>query len=229
MISLLSLSAKPTAILTRERRERGTGLVERMLRRLSSSLRSLTRKFSKSEECNVVIVGLDNAGKSTIINAIKMGKESTADREEVAPTVGFRVETLSRSSLNITVFDMSGQDKYRNLWEKHFSQVHGVIFVVDSSDRMRMCVARDELEMILENTTMKDSDIPMLFLANKMDAPDHVSAAECVSQLGLEGIQERPWFIVSTNALTGEGLDEAFDWLADNVVALSAEEKKCHK
>mmetsp|Transcript_13939 Transcript_13939/g.39526 ORF Transcript_13939/g.39526 Transcript_13939/m.39526 type:complete len:224 (+) Transcript_13939:19-690(+) len=194
-----------------------------LLRRLSSSLRAIGSKFSRSDECRIIIVGLDNSGKTTIINFLKNRRDE--DDTDVVPTVGYSVETFRHKSLTMTVHDMSGQGKYRNLWEKQYSQIHGVVFVIDSTDRMRLCVARDELEMLRDHAALRSESIPILFLANKRDDPNHITPAECVLELGLEAIAERPWFIVGTNAKTGDGLEEAFDWLADNLVEKTVEEK----
>lgn len=175
-----------------------------MFRRLSSSLRFLSAKMQGTEECNIVIVGLDNGGKSTVINYLQSCKDAQAPSgaEEVAPTVGFRVETFKRNNLNFTAFDMSGQGKYRNLWEKQYTEVHGIIFVIDSSDKLRMAVARDELEMLLANDTVKSRSIPILFMANKKDREGAASPAECVKLLALEDIQQRAWSIMYVLGLT---------------------------
>ena len=102
-----------------------------------------------SKKSNIIIVGLDNSGKSTLINYLK--PQSRKD-QEVSATVGFKVETFNKSGLEFTVFDMSGQGKYRQLWEKHYSNVDAIIFVIDSSDELRFGVAKNELELILENS-----------------------------------------------------------------------------
>ena len=60
----------------------------------------------------------------------------------VAPTVGFNVEQFAKGSLDFTVFDMSGASKYRNLWEKYYSDAQAIVFVVDTSDKLRMCVVK---------------------------------------------------------------------------------------
>lgn len=97
---------------------------------------SLGKKKSK-----IIIVGLDNSGKSTMINKLKPKKVNTAlvhispnanlqyQEVELAATVGFKVETFSQSKIDFTVFDMSGQSKYRTLWEQYYdeSEVRGVI------------------------------------------------------------------------------------------------------
>jgi len=187
-----------------------------MFRRMSSSLRFLSNKFGRSRDCNVIVLGLDNAGKSTVINFLRASRNGEVP-EETVPTIGFRMETFTQKNVSFTAYDMSGQGKYRNLWEKHFKEdVHAVIFVIDSTDKMRMCVAKDELNRILGKSSQR---VPVLFLANKEDRPDSMSTPECISQLGLEKITDRAWMIVSTNARKGDGLEEAIDWLAESIDA----------
>ncbi|KAJ8401749.1 hypothetical protein AAFF_G00377200 [Aldrovandia affinis] len=72
----------------------------------------------KKKEVNVLCVGLDNSGKSTMINQLK---PSSAHSEDIVPTIGFSVERFSTTSLSFTVFDMSGQGRYRSLWEHYYS------------------------------------------------------------------------------------------------------------
>merc|ERR1719482_243120 len=99
-----------------------------------------------SSKSRILVVGLDNSGKSTIIQYLKPKK---AVLPEVVPTVGFQVEEFTKNGLAFTVFDMSGQGRYRNLWEHYYKDVGGIIFVIDSTDKIRMCVAKDELETML--------------------------------------------------------------------------------
>ena len=68
---------------------------------------------------------------------------------DVVPTVGFAVEEFTKNGLSFTVFDMSGQGRYRNLWEHYYKEVGGIIFVIDATDQIRMCVAKDELDALL--------------------------------------------------------------------------------
>ncbi len=100
------------------------------------------------KKSNIIIVGLDNSGKSTLINFLKPKNKKEQD---LAATVGFKVENFNQSNIEFTVFDMSGQSKYRTLWEKHYADIDAIIFVVDASDELRFGVARNELELILEN------------------------------------------------------------------------------
>jgi ADP-ribosylation factor-like protein 6 len=136
-----------------------------------------------------------------------------AVQQDVVPTVGFSVEEFSKNGLAFKVFDMSGQGRYRNLWEHYFKEVGGIIFCIDATDKIRMCVAKDELETMINHGDLKDTSIPILFFANKMDRPQAIPPVECVQLLELDKITNKPWHIAASNALTGEGLEEGIAWL----------------
>ena len=114
---------------------------------------------------SVLVIGLDNSGKTTLIQHLKSASSSTS--QEVTPTVGFQVEEFSKGKINFTVYDMSGQGRYRSLWEAYYADVQAIIFVLDSTDKVRMCVAKDELATLLEHKDIAASLCPMLFFANK--------------------------------------------------------------
>ena len=101
-----------------------------------------------NKKTQVIIVGLDISGKSTIINFLKPKKYQ---EQEITSTVGFQVETFQKNKINFTVFDMSGQGRYRTLWEHYYSQSEAIIFVVDAADDLRFGVAQNELEMLLQH------------------------------------------------------------------------------
>ena len=131
------------------------------------------------------------------------------------PTVGFNVEEFQKNGLNFTVFDMSGQGRYRNLWEHYYKDVGGIIFVIDSCDHIRFCVAKDELEQLLAHPDLRN--VPLLFFANKNDRPIAKQPVECVQALELDKITDKPWHIASSNALTGEGIEDGIKWLGEQM------------
>lgn len=168
----------------------------------------------RKKEANVVVVGLDNSGKSTILNQLK---PEEAKCHEVVPTIGFNVEKFKVRSLEVTAFDMSGQGRYRDLWKAYYKDCHGIIFVIDSSDKLRMVVAKDELEDMLASNEVKNKRIPILFFANKCDVQGALSSVKVSTSLALESIRDKPWYICATNALTGEGIAEGTEWLEDQL------------
>ena len=90
------------------------------------------------------IVGLDAAGKTTILYKLKLGEIVTT-----IPTIGFNVETVEYKNICFTVWDVGGQDKIRPLWRHYFQNTQGLIFVVDSNDRERITEAQDELQKMV--------------------------------------------------------------------------------
>ena len=117
------------------------------------------RLFSK-KEMRILMVGLDAAGKTTILYKLKLGEIVTT-----IPTIGFNVETVEYKNINFTVWDVGGQDKIRPLWRHYFQNTQGLIFVVDSNDRDRAAEARDELHRMLNEDELRDA--VLLVFANK--------------------------------------------------------------
>ena len=146
-----------------------------------------------------------------------------AQPTEVVPTVGFSVEEFQKNGITFTIFDMSGQGRYRSLWEEYYKDVQAIVFVVDTTDKIRMCVAKDELDSLLAHPEMASA--PILFFANKMDLPAALSPIDCMAVLELDRITENDWHITASNAITGEGVDEGIGWLAERIRAGSRSAK----
>mmetsp|Transcript_102558 Transcript_102558/g.142957 ORF Transcript_102558/g.142957 Transcript_102558/m.142957 type:complete len:181 (+) Transcript_102558:92-634(+) len=160
-----------------------------------------------SKEMRILMLGLDAAGKTTILYRLKLSEVVTT-----IPTVGFNVETVEYRNINLTIWDVGGQDKIRRLWRHYYQGTDGLIFVVDSSDRDRINDARDELHHMLGEPEMEKA--ALLVLANKQDLPNAMSASDVMHALELQKMQHRKWFIQATSAPTGDGLYEGLDWLS---------------
>ena len=169
--------------------------------------------FQSKQKINIVTCGLDNSGKSTIINSLKPTQLRT---DNISATVGYSVEEFEKGKVNLKVFDMGGAKKFRNLWELYYKDVQGIIFVIDSADKVRLVLVRDEIEMILEN---KDaSGAPILFFANKCDINGSKTPQELVEELGLaELIVDRPYNIFASDARRGVGVEEGLNWLTSKL------------
>ncbi|EGD99827.1 ADP-ribosylation factor [Trichophyton mentagrophytes] len=167
----------------------------------------LDKLWFGKKEMRILMVGLDAAGKTTILYKLKLGEIVTT-----IPTIGFNVETVEYKNIQFTVWDVGGQDKIRPLWRHYFQNTQGIIFVVDSNDRDRVVEAREELQKMLNEDELRDA--LLLVFANKQDLPNAMSPAEITSQLGLQTLSRRAWYIQSTCATTGDGLYEGLEWLA---------------
>eukprot|EP00929_Paragymnodinium_shiwhaense_P113490 TRINITY_DN81784_c0_g1_i1.p1 TRINITY_DN81784_c0_g1~~TRINITY_DN81784_c0_g1_i1.p1 ORF type:complete len:186 (+),score=69.53 TRINITY_DN81784_c0_g1_i1:85-642(+) len=163
------------------------------------------------KQVRIVVVGLDNSGKTTVLNCLKPKKASL----ETVPTVGFNTEEFAKHGVNFCAFDMSGQSRYRNLWEHYYGDVEGIIVVIDATDKLRFAVVKDELEQMLLDPRVSEKKIPILFLSNKMDLATASPPLETMQALELEKITDRPWHIAACDALKGEGVEEATKWLVD--------------
>ncbi|XP_033103235.1 ADP-ribosylation factor 1-like [Anneissia japonica] len=159
-----------------------------------------------NKDQRILMVGLDSAGKTTILYKLKLGEIVTT-----IPTIGFNVETVQYKNISFTVWDVGGQDKIRPLWRHYFQNTQGLIFVVDSNDRERIGEAYEELNRMLYEDELRDA--VLLVFANKRDLPNAMTAAELSESLDLHLLRKRPWYIQSTCATTGEGLYEGLDWL----------------
>ena len=134
----------------------------------------------------------------------------------MAPTVAFKKEDFTRGNVHFTAVDMSGASRYRDLWQQFYGDVDGLVFVIDASDEIRFCVARDELMQMLSDEKLTAS-IPLLILANKMDLPGAKTKQEVMGALDLKAVIDRPMTMEASNALTGQGLVEAFAWLGEQI------------
>jgi len=159
------------------------------------------------KEMRILMLGLDAAGKTTILYRLKLSEVVTT-----IPTVGFNVETVEYKNINFTVWDVGGQDKIRRLWRFYFQGTDGLIFVVDSSDRDRIQDAQEELHRMLAEPELEKA--ALLVLANKQDLANAMPANEVMQQLELQKLRHRKWFIQATSAPTGDGLYEGLDWLS---------------
>jgi hypothetical protein len=97
------------------------------------SFQSVFKRLFSKKEMRILMVGLDAAGKTTILYKLKLGEIVTT-----IPTIGFNVETVEYKNINFTVWDVGGQDKIRPLWRHYYQNTQGIIFVVDSNDRDRI-------------------------------------------------------------------------------------------
>ena len=167
----------------------------------------LWTKLLGKKDVRILMVGLDAAGKTTILYQLRMGETI-----KTIPTIGFNVETLEYKGVNFTVWDVGGQDKIRVLWKHYYQNTDALIFVVDSNDRERIGDAAEELKKMLAEDELKDCVV--LIMANKQDLNGALSPADVTKELGMSELIGRTWLVQGTSATTGQGLKEGLDWIA---------------
>lgn len=165
-------------------------------------------KVFGSREMRILMLGLDAAGKTTVLYKLKLDQPVTA-----IPTVGFNVETVTYKNVKFGIWDVGGQDKIRPLWRHYYTGTQGLIFVIDSSDRERVEEARQELYRIAMDRGM--NDVPILIFANKQDMPNAMKPQEIQQRLELSQgpLRQRNWIVQPSTAVTGDGIYEGLSWL----------------
>ena len=173
--------------------------------------------FSKllwaKKEIRILILGLDNAGKTTLLYRLKIGEVVTT-----IPTIGFNVESVTYKSLNFNVWDLGGQTSIRPYWRCYYANTAAVVFVVDSADIERMSIAADELGAMLNEEELRDA--ALLVFANKQDQPGAKGAGDISEALRLGDLKDRNWSIMACSAIDGRGVNEGMDWLVVSVAAI---------
>ncbi len=107
---------------------------------------SIVKKTKEKEkEMRLLVLGLDNAGKTTIIK-----KFNGEDIDKISPTLGFNIKSLQYESFKLNVWDIGGQKTIRSYWRNYFEQTDGLIWVVDSSDKLRLDDTKQELHSLLK-------------------------------------------------------------------------------
>mmetsp|Transcript_11521 Transcript_11521/g.34159 ORF Transcript_11521/g.34159 Transcript_11521/m.34159 type:complete len:202 (+) Transcript_11521:98-703(+) len=154
----------------------------------------------------ILMLGLDGSGKTTVLYRLKLNKYITT-----APTIGFNAESLKYRNLEMTVWDVGGQEKIRPLWRHYCRNTDALIFVVDSNDKDRLEEAGSELQQMLALPEMEAASV--LVLANKQDMAGAADVYAICEALGLEEIQGHAWHIQACSAATGDGLFEGLDWM----------------
>jgi small GTP-binding protein len=173
-------------------------------------LYSLYKKLTAIQEARIIMVGLDNAGKTTILNRFKFAEYSAT-----IPTVGFNLENIKYKNLSMDVWDIGGQEKIRKLWRHYYTNVQGVIFVIDSTDKERLEEVKEELILLNQEDELKN--LPLLLYANKQDNKG-MKSKELAQTLQLTSIiKGREWYVQECSARFNEGLYEGLDWLVEKI------------
>lgn len=184
----------------------------------------------------VIVVGLDNAGKTTLFQCLRFDPDRHAPDEATVPTIGFNMEKCRVEGVDIVLWDLGGQDRCRALWETYFyDRIRAVVFVVDGTDQDRLAQAKVELGKVLRYDSVspwlsaapgtaptdgKGADV--LVLVNKGDMDQCASVQDVSSAWGFEALMAevdrgctvpRRHRITSCSAKTAAGVFEAVHWL----------------
>jgi len=204
-------------------------------------LRSLYLHATSKEEYSILVLGLDNAGKTTLLEQIKAIYSSDGRHPNLntVPTVGQNVSSIDLPDCYLRVWDVGGQHSLRGLWQSYYGSAHAIVFVIDSTDVGHADIEKlskgnvqeedegrlGECKLVLEDVLQNEQTegVPLLVLANKQDREDCVEVVRIKEGLvrrvfeGEKGSNVRDSRVLPLSALSGTGVKEAVEWLCSRV------------
>ena len=164
---------------------------------------------NRTKQVNLTICGLDNAGKTTIVNYLING-----EFKETLPTMGIHKEEINFPKLKLSIYDLGGQVDFRGMWSSVNEKSDALVYVIDSSDHFRLNESKEIFYNVLK--TQINSTIPVLILLNKIDLPNRISRIDFINEFNLQNIQlNSNWACFETSAKTGEGILSSFHWFVN--------------
>ncbi|XP_058103898.1 uncharacterized protein LOC131247942 [Magnolia sinica] len=170
--------------------------------------------FSKTE-FHVLILGIDKAGKTTLLEKLKTlySNLEGLPPDRIVPTVGLNIGRIEGTKNKLVFWDLGGQIGLRTIWEKYYEEAHAIIYVIDASCPSRFEDSKSALEKVLRHEDLRGA--PVLVLANKQDLSGAVSAEELARYLDLKELDERLYMFEAVSAYDGSGIKEAVDWIVE--------------
>ncbi|XP_011644714.1 ADP-ribosylation factor-like protein 13B [Pogonomyrmex barbatus] len=189
---------------------------------IRSVLKRLRRNRAAEKTIILLIVGLDNAGKSTILNHISGDPD-----QNVLPTMGFRTVSLKHKSYFVKIYDVGGSSQIRALWPKYYNDIHGLIYVVDASDISRLAENKVVFNELITHEHI--STKPILLLANKQDLNGAIDELDVVENLDVEhaaNTMKCPTRVETCSCIFDKeqsksstaGIKDGYKWLLDTIV-----------
>eukprot|EP00759_Apiculatamorpha_spiralis_P039459 PhF_6_TR38292/c0_g1_i1/m.57130/K07955/ARL8; ADP-ribosylation factor-like protein 8 len=166
----------------------------------------LKELLSGKKKLELCLVGLENSGKTTLLNVLSVGHAI-----ETFPTVGLNVKMVKKEGVCMKVWDLGGQERFRTEWGRYTQGCDCIIYCVDAHDFQRIHLSKKELHKLLEDRTLHG--LPLLVCLNKIDLEPHLTKEEAVRDLNLDYVTENPWMVVSISALRQINVAEVVDWL----------------
>eukprot|EP01112_Ceratiomyxa_fruticulosa_P013163 TRINITY_DN3683_c0_g1_i2.p1 TRINITY_DN3683_c0_g1~~TRINITY_DN3683_c0_g1_i2.p1 ORF type:complete len:188 (+),score=27.28 TRINITY_DN3683_c0_g1_i2:234-797(+) len=178
-----------------------------MIKSLFDSFLNWIRSLFWKQEMELTLVGLQNSGKTTLVNVICSGQY----QEDTIPTIGFNMKKVTKGNVTIKLWDIGGQPRFRGMWERYCRGVNAIVYVVDAQDREKFEQSRKELHDLLIKAPLQG--IPLLLLGNKNDLADAATTEELIDRFDLKSIVGREVCCYSISAKNSVNIDITLDWL----------------
>jgi ADP-ribosylation factor-like protein 8 len=162
-----------------------------------------------NKELELSILGLQNAGKTTLVNVMANNKFD----EDTIPTIGFNFRKLKKGKVEFKLWDLGGQPRFRDSWEKYCRTVDAIVYVVDSADVGNIDVAKIQLHQLVSWPSLEG--VPLLVLGNKNDLDGSLNENNLISTLDLNSIKDRIVACYSISCKNMVNIDNVLKWLSN--------------
>ncbi|KAI3659475.1 hypothetical protein MP638_004537 [Amoeboaphelidium occidentale] len=179
-------------------------------------LTGLYKHLARKEEYNVLVLGLDNAGKTTLLEKIKslyLGVPGLPP-DKITPTIGLNIGKLDIGHSRLQIWDLGGQTDLQKIWNEYYDSCHAIMFVIDSCDVSRIAEVLQVFENVISSSSTEG--VPVIMLANKQDIVDKALRVEQIKEAFnplAAKLDARDSKVMPVSALTGDGVKGAVEWL----------------
>jgi GTP-binding protein SAR1 len=135
-----------------------------------------------NKEASLVVLGLDNAGKTSLLHKLKEN-----EIREFVPTQRAQIQQFSVANLHVRAWDLGGHEPVRSMWQDYIDLADAILFVVDSADVQRFSEARDELWKLVSDRNL--DSVPLLIVSNKIDLQVAVDRHTLADALGIGALE----------------------------------------
>mmetsp|Transcript_23073 Transcript_23073/g.39646 ORF Transcript_23073/g.39646 Transcript_23073/m.39646 type:complete len:196 (+) Transcript_23073:29-616(+) len=174
-----------------------------------------------NKDARILLLGLDNAGKTTLLYKLKTGSVTS-----FVPTERANVEEIQVGKVKFKAFDLGGHERVRNMWRDFYLDANAIIWMVDCADTERFDESRKELHQVMSAEHLKDK--PVVVLANKADVRWAAKRDEVIEALGISQLIDVPSHASDPTSrrmqcfrcslVDGTGYKDAFEYLEAVIV-----------